>query len=90
MKVRRYLDYNWQKKKDIKIDEKEVMTMLNENLRDKITVYLNGRILKSMHFLEPFGLDFLSDLTFYLKAQLFSIDDYIFTVKYNFKFITQL
>jgi hypothetical protein len=35
----------WETKKTIKIDEKEVMAMLNESLREKITVYLNGRIL---------------------------------------------
>lgn len=45
IKIRRYLEYWWEYKKDIKIDEKEVMAMLNENLREKLTVYLNGRIL---------------------------------------------
>lgn len=65
MKIRRYLEYMWESKKEIKIDEKEVMAMLNESLREKITVYLNGRILQGMKFLEPFGLDLLSELTFY-------------------------
>ena len=45
LKIRRYLEYMWEHKKLIKIDEKEVMAMLNESLREKITVYLNGRIL---------------------------------------------
>lgn len=45
MKIRRYLEYVWESKKEIKIDEKEVMAMLNESLREKLTVYLNGRIL---------------------------------------------
>jgi len=45
LKIRRYLEYMWDSKKEIKIDEKEVMAMLNESLREKITVYLNGRIL---------------------------------------------
>lgn len=57
----------WESKKEIKIEEKEVMAMLNESLREKITVYLNGRILKRMKFLEPFGLDLLSELTFYFQ-----------------------
>lgn len=65
LKIRRYLEYIWESKKLIKIDEKEVMAMLNENLREKITVYLNGRILQKMIFLEAFGLDMLSELTFY-------------------------
>lgn len=67
IKIRRYLEYWWEYKKDIKIDEKEVMAMLNENLREKLTVYLNGRILQRMVFLEPFGLDMLSELTFYFQ-----------------------
>jgi hypothetical protein len=70
----------WQSKKDIKIEEKEVMAMMNESLKEKITVYLNGRILKNMKFFEPFGLDFLSDLTFYIKSSTFAVDDYIFQV----------
>lgn len=65
MKIRRYLEYVWESKKVIKIDEREVMAMLNENLREKITVYLNGRILQKMVFFESFGLDMLSELTFY-------------------------
>jgi len=58
------------------------MAMLNESLREKITVYLNGRILKSMKFFENFGLDFLSELTFYFKVFTFAIDDYLFVVNY--------
>ncbi|CDW81481.1 UNKNOWN [Stylonychia lemnae] len=65
MRIRRYLEYVWESKKEIKIDEKEVMAMLNQNLREKITVYLNGRILQKMIFFEPFGLDLLSITTFH-------------------------
>lgn len=80
MKIRRYLEFVWESKKEIKIDEKEVMAMLNESLREKITVYLNGRILRGMKFLEPFGLDVLSELTFYFKRQSFALDDHVFQV----------
>jgi hypothetical protein len=68
MKIRRYLEYNYEQKKIVKIDEGEVFALLNENLKEKITVYLNGRILKNMKFFEEFGLDFLSELTFYFKV----------------------
>ena len=47
-KIIRYLEYNWELKKQIKIEEKEVYMMLNDNLRDKITVYINGRILQNI------------------------------------------
>lgn len=46
-KIIRYLEYNWELKKQYKIEESEVYSMLNENLRDKITVYINGRILQN-------------------------------------------
>ena len=52
--------------------------MLNDNLREKITVYLNGRILRSMAFVAGFGLDFLSELTFYFKTNTYSNGEYIF------------
>jgi hypothetical protein len=69
----------WEAKKTIKIEEKEVMAMLNENLREKITVYLNGRIIRSMKFFESsFEIDFLSELTFYFQIKTFSNDDFIF------------
>ena len=44
-KIVRFLEYNWEQKKSIKIEENEVYSLLNDNLRDKITVFLNGRIL---------------------------------------------
>ena len=36
MKVRRYLDYIFESKKEYKVDESEVFKLLNEGLRDKI------------------------------------------------------
>ena len=36
MKVRRYLDYIFEAKKEIKVDESEVFKLLNEGLREKI------------------------------------------------------
>ena len=36
MKVRRYLDYIFESKKEVKVDENEVFKLLNEGLRDKI------------------------------------------------------
>jgi hypothetical protein len=42
MKIRRYLDYVFESKKEIKIDEQDVTAMLNENLNDKLSMYLKG------------------------------------------------
>ncbi len=76
-KIRRYLEYNWEYKKMIKIEEEEVMYLLNEDLKSKITVYLNGRHL---HFIDLFGefrLDFISELTFQLQKKKYALDDNI-------------
>mgnify|MGYP002630576453 CR=1 FL=1 len=38
MKVRRYLDYVFENKKEVKVDEVEVFKLLNEGLREKIQI----------------------------------------------------
>lgn len=77
MKVRNYLEYVWTSKKEIKIEEKDVMNILNENLRDKLTLYLNGRILKDIKVFEDFDLEFLSEITFIFGQVTYMIDDNI-------------
>lgn len=77
IKVRNYLEYVWTSKKEIKIEEQEVMEILNENLRDKLTLYLNGRILKDIKVFEDFDLEFLSEITFIFCQVTYMIDDNI-------------
>lgn len=62
MKVRRYLDYVFELKKDIKLDESDIFKILNESLRDKVHMILRGRVLKKINFMEDLGLDFLSEV----------------------------
>lgn len=76
-KIRRFLDYNFEMKKDIKIEEHEVMELLNDDLKGKITVYLNGKILKSVDVFSEFPLEFLSNLTFIFKKRSFVFDEYV-------------
>mgnify|MGYP001612271384 CR=1 FL=1 len=45
IKVSKYLEYIWESKKLIKIDEEEVFKELNDDLRDKITICMNGMVL---------------------------------------------
>jgi hypothetical protein len=47
LKVRRYLEYMFEYKKQYKLSEVEVLNMLNENLKDQVIVHLNGRMLKN-------------------------------------------
>jgi CRP-like cAMP-binding protein len=48
---------------------------LNDNLRGKIIVYFNGRILKSIDVLVNFPLEFLSNLSFILQKRVYCIND---------------
>ena len=73
--VKRYLEYNWELKKMYKIEENEVLTLLNDNLRGKIIVYFNGKILKSIEVLGSFPIEFLSNLSFILTKRVYAIDD---------------
>jgi hypothetical protein len=47
-KIRRYLEYNFELKRAQKIEELEVFDIINDDLRGRITVHLNGKILKSV------------------------------------------
>ena len=52
--------------------------MLSENLKLQLIVHLNGRMLHNTSVFKGFDLLFLSELTFVLKRETFSIDDHIF------------
>jgi len=73
--VKRYLEYNWELKKLYKIEETELLSLLNDNLRGKIIVYFNGRILKGIDVLGRFPIEFLSNLSFILQKRVYAIDD---------------
>lgn len=63
-RIHRYLDYNWELKKSIKIDEDELMELLNNDLRNQIKSHLTGRILLNVEFFEKnFEVDFMSQIT---------------------------
>jgi hypothetical protein len=72
------LEYNFELKKDLKIEEHEVMNLLNDDLKGKITVYLNGKILKQVNIFAEFPLEFLSNLTFIFKKRSYALDEYVF------------
>lgn len=54
------------------------MEILNDNLRQKLILYLNGWILKDIPLFESFELEFLSEMTFLFKSNTFMVDDNIF------------
>lgn len=75
LQVKRYLEYNWELKKLCKIEETEMLAMLNDNLRGKIIVFFNGKILKNIEVLGAFPIEFLSNLSFILAKRVYAIDD---------------
>lgn len=62
-KIRSYLEYTWEKKKKIKIEESEVFELLNESLSEQILCYKNAKILKSITVFIHFDIQFLSQLS---------------------------
>ena len=78
LKVRYYMNYLYDIKKLDKLEEEDVMEMLNENLRFETTVHLNGKLLNETPLFKSFDVKFLSQLTFIIKKRIFLVDEYIF------------
>jgi hypothetical protein len=78
IKVRHYMNYLYDSKKLDKLEEEDVMEMLNENLRFETTVHLNGKLLNETPLFKSFDVEFLSQLTFIIKKRIFVIDEHIF------------
>jgi CRP-like cAMP-binding protein len=49
-KVRRYLEHVLENKREQKIDESEILTLLNKNLKEEVIMHLNGLLLKNGTF----------------------------------------
>lgn len=62
-------------KKLYKIEEEELLGLLNVNLKGKITVYLNGKIFQNIDVLNNFPIEFLSNLSFILNKKTYALDE---------------
>ena len=51
---------------------------MNDDLKSKITVFMNGKILKSVNIFSDFPLEFLSNLTFIFQQKSFTLEEYVF------------
>jgi len=78
IKVRRYLNYLYDNKKQYKLDEEDVLLMLNDTLKVETTIHLNGKLLNETPLFQSFDVGFLSQLTFVIKKKIFMIDEHIF------------
>ena len=68
-------------KKMIKIEEDEVMSLLNDDLKNSITIYLNGRIIRNCEIFENFRIEFVSQLAFLLSKKRYSVGENIVVEK---------
>ena len=59
-----------------------MLDMLNENLKLEMIVHLNGKMLHDTPLFQNFDLMFISELTYMLKRETYSIDDNIFIVSH--------
>ena len=78
LRIMSYLGYLVEYKKKYKLEENEVLDMLNENLRKQVIAFLNGNMLMDCPLFYGFSDDIISETTFILTRKMFSMDDYIF------------
>lgn len=50
---------------------------MNDDLRGKITVYINGKILQNIAALSVFPIEFLSNLSFLFRKYTYALDENI-------------
>jgi hypothetical protein len=63
----KYLYNLMENKKSYKLEEEEVLEMLNENLQLELIVHLNGKMLHETIVFSHFEMHFISELTFSLQ-----------------------
>jgi len=77
-KIMSYLDYLAEYKKKYKLEEKDVLEMLNDNLKKQVIAFLNGNMLMDCPLFTKFSEEVISEITFLLTRKMFSVDDYVF------------
>ena len=76
-KVKRYLAYVVNYKRQYKIEEEEVIAMLPENLQIELVAHLNGGLLHDTRTFKGFDIMFLSQVTYALEKETFTNYEYI-------------
>lgn len=61
----------------IKIEENEVLNLLNDDLRNNVTIHLKGRIIRNCELFDNFKIEFVSQLVFLLNLKRYSVGDSI-------------
>ncbi|CAG9311955.1 unnamed protein product [Blepharisma stoltei] len=74
-RVRRYLEYVWENKKKSNLDEKQILTLLSEPLRDEIYAHIHGIVIKLCPIFEQYEAHFISQLTRALESETYAPGD---------------
>ena len=77
-RVRRYLEYVWENKKQNNMDEKHMLSLLSEPLRDEIYTHIYGVVIKYCKVFDRYDHHFISLLTKALDNETFALGDVIF------------
>jgi hypothetical protein len=74
-RVRRYLEYVWDNKKKNNLDEKEILSLLSEPLRDEIYAHIHGVVIKVCTIFNEYEPHFLSQLSKALETETYGPGD---------------
>ena len=77
-RVKRYLEYVWEKKKQNHVNDKELLTMLSEPLRDEIYANINAKVINHCKVFTRYEANFISHLTRTLETETYAPKDNIF------------
>jgi hypothetical protein len=78
LRVRRYLDYIWEMKKKKKLDEKQVLNLLSEPLRDEIYSLINAKVIRECPGFTDYEDYFIAQVTRTLENETYAPFDTIF------------
>lgn len=76
-RVRRYLEYVWENRKKNNIDEKQILNLLSEPLRDEIYAHIHGVVISNCLIFSIFEEHFISQLTKTLETVTYAPGDIV-------------
>lgn len=74
-RVRRYLEYVWENKKRNNLDEKQILKLLSEPLRDEIYAHIHGIVIKLCVIFNQYEAHFIAQVTRALEGETYAPGD---------------
>ena len=74
-RVRRYLEYVWENKKRNNLDEKQILKLLSEPLRDEIYAHIHGIVIKLCAIFTNYESHFIAQVTRALEGETYAPGD---------------